>query len=405
MRKSALPIIGCLIVFWVSSVYALPPINLGKGKLLKFFYDAQFGLTSRDMGSGPEGKDHTNDFNFRRNRFGFIGQYNKWIGFYLQTEYIEDRAIGPLYVDLSDENKEFYLMDAQIRFNLSNAFNIRMGKLKHNLTRENLEACFEPLTFDRSLFVAAPFKTSRDYGIALWGNFLNNKAQYRFDVMEGKENGNEAPKSNFRYTGRVHFSLLDPEKYYGYKGTYLGKKRVLTIGGSYQYEPDVVYSDVVNHKGSKDYQAYSADLFFEYPTDYGTFTFSAAYLDIDFDNAYKHINPVLGVYPDMGSIEQNGEKHGYYMKTGYLLPKKVGPGKLQFFGRYDKFTFAHLGSNFNYGYDQDIDWYAVGLNYYILGQNLKVTAQYSFTDFEQEDLMSANFDDFQTFELFLQVRF
>ena len=396
-----------LIAFLFLSVgiaSAMPPIDFGDGKKLKIFYDAQFGYTNRDMGSGPDGKEDTNEFNFRRNRFGFIGLYNKWLSFYVQTEYIEDRVIGPLGVDLSDDDREFYLLDAAIRFNFNNSFHLWMGKLKHNLTRENLESCFEPLTFDRSLFVSAPFKTSRDNGFAVWGNLLKNKVQYRFDVMEGKKSGDEAPESNFRYTGRLHLTLLDPEKNYGYKGTYLGKKKILTIGASYQYEPDAVYSDVVNHRGSNDYNAYSVDLFFEYPMKSGTYTFSTAYLDIDFDNAYENINPVTGVYPDMGSIEKNGERHGYYVKGGYLLPMNVGPGQLQFFGRYDKFTFAHLGSNFNYGYDQEIDLYALGFNYYIFGQNLKVTGQYSVTDFDQEDRNNTNFDDFQTFELYLQVR-
>lgn len=383
----------------------LPPIDLGQGRALKFFYEAQFGLTYRNMGSGVTGDRDTTDFNFRRNRFGVIGKANRWLGFYVQSEYIEDRVIGPLYVDLSDEDEDFYLIDAQLRFSFYDWLHIYAGKLKHSLTRENLEACFEPLTFDRSLFAYAPFKTSRDYGMLVYGNFYKDIFQYRFDIMEGKESGDLSPESAPRFTFRLHASLLDPETGYGYRGTYMGKKRVLTIGGSYQFEPNPVYADLVNHQGAEDYSAYSFDVFYEQPSRYGTFTASAAYLNVDFEDAYKRINPVTGVRPDSGVIGQNGERHGFYVKGGYMLPQKVGPGRLQFFGRYDKFKFAHYGSDYYYGYDNDIDWYGAGFNYYILGQDLKLTMEYSWTDFEQESSSNRNFRDFETLQCYIQVRF
>ena len=99
------------------------------------------------------------------------------------------------------------------------------------------------------------------------------------------------PKSNFRYSLRGHVPLLDPETSYGYKGTYLGKKKVLTIGGAYRYEPDVAYSDTVNKRGSVDYKGWTTDLFFEYPLEgIGTLSFSGAYEDIDLGEAYKGAN-------------------------------------------------------------------------------------------------------------------
>jgi len=52
----------------------LPPIDLGEGRALKFFYEAQFGLTYRNMGSGVTGDRDTTDFNFRRNRLVLLGK-------------------------------------------------------------------------------------------------------------------------------------------------------------------------------------------------------------------------------------------------------------------------------------------------------------------------------------------
>lgn len=384
-----------MLMFITGMANAFPAFKIADGKYLKIFYDAQFGYSYRDLGSGADQTEDTNEFNFRRNRLGLIGTYNDKVSFYFQTEYLEDQKVKGLETDLSDEEKNFYVLDAQVRVKFNNAFQLTLGKFKHNLTRENLEGCFEPLTMDRSLFVYTPFKSSRDKGIVVWGNFMNDKLQYKFDVMEGKTSGaNPAPKSSFRSTARLHLTLLDPENNYGYKGTYLGDKKVFTVGASYQYEPDVVYADVANAKNAKDYSAYSLDAFFEYPFEFGTITASGALVDISFDDAYK------GADPDTDAMGLNGQKNGYYAKLAYMLPMEVGPGKLQFFYRYDSFTMAQ----FNGFYDQDISWYGLGFNYYIYGQSLKITGQYSAVDFDQENPSNPDCKDYKTFQLFLQVR-
>lgn len=253
--KKLLLIISIVSVF-ASSVYAFEPIQLGENAYLKIFYDTQFGLTYRDTGTGVMNNEAALNLNFRRNRLGFIGTYNDVLSFYFQTEYIENRVINPL--SISDQpNQNFYVLDAQVRYDPFDFLRFQLGKFKHNLTRENLEACFEPLTLDRSLFINTTFQTSRDIGVAVWGNILDGWIQYRVDVMDGKTGRSgdlfEAGMSQFRYTGRLQFSLLeDKETSYGMKGTYRGnKKQVLTIGGAVQYEPNVVYTDALNLTGEK----------------------------------------------------------------------------------------------------------------------------------------------------------
>ena len=112
------------------------------------------------------------------------------------------------------------------------------------------------------------------------------------------------------------------------------------------------------------------DGFFEYPLGGGAVTASAAYQKIDLDDAYK------GANPDDGATGLFGEKNGWYAKGGFLLPGTP----LQFFGRYEKWRFACLNNVF----DQIVDWYGFGANYYVWGQNLKLTAEWSKTDFDQE---------------------
>jgi len=401
MKKNILGVVLAGAMLFTGTAFAGPQMTFGTNNegTLQLDYKGQFQVMVRDTGSGASKGDTTADFNFRRNRIALMGAYGDMMSMYVQTEFLEKQNITPLTVVDGDADTDFSILDAQMRFEFNKAFNVQLGKFKYNMTRENLEACETPLTLDRSLFIRAPFVTTRDKGVALWGNLFNDMFQYRLDVMNGRSAaGSVTPKSNFRYTGRAHVSLLDPETSYGYKGTYLGKKKVLTVGGSYQMEPDVAYGDTVNKKGAVDYKGWTADLFFEYPVaGIGTFTFSSAYEDIDLGGAYK------GANPDLGTIGLNGEKNGWYVKGAYMLPQLP----LQIFARYEKWKFAALNLNTagfasDTIYDQRIDWFGFGANYYFRDQNLKLSMEYAQTNF---DKTNATTKDFGTFITQLQLIF
>jgi hypothetical protein len=339
---------------------------------LQVQYKGQFRMTYRDIGSGTDGTDSTTNFGFRRNRLAFMGAWSDKVSLYVQGEFAQPN-LAPVDFSGAGFDNSFQLLDAAVRFSFSDAFKVSVGRLKYNFSRENLEMCEDPLTLDRSLFIRAPYVGTRDDGIAVWGNLFKDRIQYRLDAMEGRQAaaGTVAPASNPRFSARGHVTLLDPENTYGYKGTYLGKKKVLTVGGAYQLEPKVTYVDIDTRLGKKDYQAWTVDGFFEYPfKGAGTVTASAAYEKIDLNDAYQ------GANPDSGAVGLFGEKNGWYAKAGYLFPGVP----LQVFGRYEKWRFANL----NNVYDQMVDWYGVGANYYIWGQNLKLTAEFSKTDFDQE---------------------
>jgi hypothetical protein len=374
------------------AAFAGPQITFGDEDqgVLQLDYKGQFQLNVRNNGSGSNNDDATTSFDFRRNRISLMGAYGDMLSIYVQTEFSDKTGVGSLRVNDGESDSNFQLLDAVMRFKFNDAFRVNVGKFKYNFSRENLEACEMPLTLDRSLFIRAPFVTTRDMGVAAWGNLFDDKFQYRFDVMEGREavSGNTTPKSNFRYTGRMHVSLLDAENDYGYKGTYLGKKKVLTVGAAYQYEPDVVYGNTVAKTDKKDYQAWTVDGFFEYPVaDLGTFTVSGAYAKYDLDDAYAS-----STFNDADAIGLNGEKNGWYAKAGYMLPNLP----LQFFGRYEKWKFASLSNVV----DERVDWYGFGANYYIWGQNLKLTMELSRTNFDKDSE-----EDFTNFTTQLQVLF
>lgn len=363
---------------------------------LKLEYKGQFQLNHRDTGGGADDDESVSEFNFRRNRVALMGAYGKHLGLYVQTEYSEDRNITGFNVTDGTED-DFQLLDAVMRFKYNEAVNFWLGKYKYSFSRENLEACEMPLTLDRSLLIQAPLasENTRDKGVTLWGNLFNDVFQYRLDAMNGRNDSDSAPDSAFRYGARAHVTLLDPENGHGYKGTYLGEKKVLTLGGAYQMEKDVAYSDTLAQTGAVDYEAWTVDLFFEYPVDgVGTFTVSGAYADYDLDDAYQ------GANPDVLTTGINGEKNGGYVKIGYMLPNLP----LQFFARSESWSLA----NYNGFGDQEVDWYGGGFNYYFRGQDLKLTMELSQADFDKEGygLGSTELtEDFTTFTAQMQVIF
>ncbi len=340
-------------------------------RLLKLNYAGQTQLVFRDTGAGPDGTDSAAEFNLRRNRLQLIGAAGDWLGFYLQTEFLEDRNITPLTVGDGDTSS-FEVLDVVVRIKADDAFQLRLGKFKYNFTRENLEDCFGALNSDRSLFVRAPLGDdgTRDKGLAIWGNLADDLLQYRLDVMNGRNDSASTPSSAFRYSARVHVSLFEHEADYGYKGSYLGQKTVLTLGGAVQYEASVAYADVARQADAKDYLAWTVDLFGEFPTSAGTFTFSAAYADYKIGDAYE------GADPDPEVIGLNGQKNGGHAKLAYMLPTLP----LQLFARGELWRFARLdGVN-----DQGVTYVGGGANYYFDGQSLRLTVEAFLTDFEHE---------------------
>ncbi|MDX2494718.1 MAG: selenite/tellurite reduction operon porin ExtI, partial [Desulfuromusa sp.] len=154
----------CLIA---SSAFAGPTWSFGDEDqgLMKVDYKGQFQVVNRDTGAGPAGDDSATEFNFRRNRLALMGAYGDTFGLYVQTEYTEDRNILPFEVSDGTDG-EFQILDAVFRFKLNDSLNLWVGKFKYNLTRENQEACEAPLTLDRSVFIRAPFVSTRDKGVA-----------------------------------------------------------------------------------------------------------------------------------------------------------------------------------------------------------------------------------------------
>ena len=375
----ALALAGC-----AGSAAAGPTIAFGKEGSVTFNYSFQGWAQDRGYTSSADSGRNT-DFFLRRNRLTFSGQFNDLVGFYANLDAPADGKGG-------DTDKNIFFRDAYITIDQSDALRFLVGRFKNTFTRENLEACFDPLTMDRAEVISyTPWGGSRDTGVAVWGNVADGKAQYRLMFSDGRE-GNEVVKKSPRVTARVHLSLLDPEYDYGYRGTYLGTRKVLTIGAAYDYQQKVAYRNFIGKDDPVDYKGWTADIFYEQPTAAGTITASAAVIRLDSGKAN------LGASPDPG-LPQTTDIEGWYAKAGYLLPAKVGPGRVQIFGRHERSKY-----NLPYFY-RDQKWDGVGLHYMFDGQLLKVSFEAAQVKFDVQNPTNPSQRDYKQYTLGLQFIF
>lgn len=347
------------------AAFAGPTIEFGEQGFLNIDYELQMWSQYRDYRSADHGGSAYDTF-LRRNRLTVSGQHNDYVGFYAQIEAGNDSKGG-------NDDRATYFRDAYLTFDWNDAVRVIAGRFKNTFSRENLEACFEPLTLDRGAISYTPFAGTRDTGVALWGNLLDASLQYRLMLADGRE-GDDVPRDMPRVTARVHYSFLDPEYFYGYRGTYLGTQRVFTVGAAYDYQADAVYANLPGRTGSEDYKAWTVDFFYENPFDFGTITLSGAYLDYSVGGAARVHESLRDPDPQVTIAD----REGYYVKAGYLLPNRVGPGRLQFFARHDRAEFDRADGL----HDSDIN--AAGFNYYFDGQQLKLTFEYAQTEFDTE---------------------
>ncbi len=408
---------------------------------INFEIKGQVFSETTDFGTGVDRQGSRTDIHFQRLRLVATAKLNDVWGFKFQTcgncGTSRQGALGYAVTaqDTDWNDRDIRIIDGYAIADFSEQFRLKVGLTKIPLTRGNLDDCFGPLSQDRSFFVysaygSSPAKFSRDFGAVAWGGFNNDKLRYFVGGFQGREGlvksthpfsgatvtSTIEPSSAFEYVGRVHYAFLDAEPGGGYAGSYLGALKVFTLGVGAAREANAVYKNVTSAGALVDtqtanYTAYAADMMFEYPTEKaGMVTATAQYLKTDFEDAHltnfnggDRLNVVGGI---------NGQKKGYYVKGAYMLPTVIGKeGRLQPYFLHEDWDFAFLLGIV----DQSIKQTGGGINYYIHGQNVRLTAEYLDTTFGKETgFVGARVDpttfapldklkSYKTFRLMLQV--
>jgi hypothetical protein len=279
----------------------------------------------------------------RRARFLVGGQLTKDVSFFFVTD---NANLGKAPKSLATG---FITQDAFVEWKVANEFILDGGLILVPFCRNCLQSAASLLTIDYGTWTfnnSGPTQSSagRDTGFQAKGYLVEDHLEYRVGAFQGfRETGS---RNSFRTVGRVQYNFFDTEKGPFYTGTYLGKKKILAVGGGFDKQ--------------QDYEGYAADLFLDLPVAKGDgITFQADFLHFDGRTTFPTPAPTgktaLPLQNDiMGEV-------GYYLSSAKVQP----------FFRYEQQRFVDASQVVN-----DKNKYMFGLNWYIAGQNLKLTPAY-----------------------------
>ena len=198
--------------------------------------------------------------------------------------------------------------------------------------------------------------------MTIWGNVIDKRLQYRFMVAEGIEKEAINPEDNLRYAGRISWAFWEPETGWFNQGTYLGKKRVLTVGVGMDFQEDLRYGTK-----KEDYSAWTVDLLVDTPTGPGgAVTLEASYVNLQ--NGPNALNYTYLTRGDDADI--------FSLKAGYLLPMSIFDfGKLQPFVHYERIDVDDKKAT---------DIYGFGFNFFIKGHANKLSFDLTYLEQEEE---------------------
>lgn len=338
------------------------------GLWTQFWY--QYVSDGKDSNNDGIRDSGLNDFMIRRAYFYLRGEATPYLDFFthiatdrLGQEGLDDSSLGL--------GSGIAFRDLWITLKLHEAFKLQAGRMYVPFTRNyGTTSTMSLLTTDLDWAqggirsnIFYPSKVGRDDAVTLWGNVHGGLFQYRFMVGDGEESGARNPDDNFRFAGRISASLFEPETGWFNPGTYLGQKRVLSLGAGLDSQKDLMFGP---ERGN--YFSWTADLFYDQPLgSHGALTFEGAYIDIK-----NGPNPITFTHHALGD-----DASIISLKAGYFFSRELGPGQIQPFAHWQRISVDEPGKD-------NTNVYGFGLNYFIKGHANKISLNLAFVDQERE---------------------
>jgi len=294
------------------------------------------GQFQADTIDNPGTEPNTNNLFVRRLRLLFGGQVAKNVSFFIETD---APNLGKELTGTKNFQPSLILQDAYAEFRVADAFMLDAGLMFIPFSRNSLQsaATLLPIDYGANTFgqsVPTQSSTGRDTGFQARGYLAGSRLEYRIGAFQGTRN--TASNNAFRYAGRVQYNLFDTESGFFYTGTYLGKKRILAVGAAFDAQ--------------KDYHAYDADAFFDYPAGPGAVT---AQFDYNRFNGGDTLTALL-------------KQNDVLVEAGYLIRALKLTPVVQF----SRLDIAGTSTG-------DVNRTAVGANYWAVGHNANVKALYT----------------------------
>lgn len=366
--------IATLVVTLLSLAPASQAMTLADNDKLKL--DMEVRLMVWALDSGPEPipglnsapppaqDENINDFFVRRARVIFRAQLSKSLDVYVQLG--QDNIGSKILRD----DAGFRFKDALINYKKWDSLQALVGMFKVPFLRENLQTGFNQLLVDRSLVTALRPATegSRDVGGMVWGN--KRGLQYRVAVFDGSDQEDTNTRSSMRGSARVSWNWFTTEPGLGMTGTTFGQKRILQV--AVQGDAQNNRTDTRDEAGfttqTRSYRNWAVDVFYDQPFKAGAWALTVQAAALHRRDDY-----------DAAGIETKNTD-GTYVEGGVLFPFKVGPGRLQFVGRYETIDIDRGATN------SELNGRTIGVTWFTKGHERKIQADYTQTHERPTDL-------------------
>lgn len=359
------------------------------GKYLRIISWAQAQLNYQD--EVPEDVSSTN-FLLRRARLLFIGQISDdfLIVSHIGLNNLSSQNMDPLG---TGDGAQVFLHDAWLQYNLSEKLSVGAGLHYFNgISRLNNQSTLNMLTLDNNrpswstLGLSDQF--ARHLGVFAKGEI--EKFQYQVAINNALTNGLDtrtplpteatytglanlgSANSLYNYAGYFTYHVFDKESnYLPYKvGSYLGGKKVLTLGTGFFAHPNGSAIQTQNSQlTGEDVMLYAFDAFYDAPlgSKNAAITAYAVYQNNDYGENY-----LFGPY-GTGSM--------LYGHVGIVIPSDLQTVKFQ---PYTSFGYQEFDAS-----PDSQNTFGLGLNAFFSGHHSKLTLEYkslSFGTINQETI-------------------
>ena len=267
----------------------------------------QFGILAQpqfELAGSTDADGMTRNLFLRRMRFMVGGTVYKYFEYFFQVDYPNLFKLDLSDSMATDKNAPgLNIQDAFVTVKaLGELIKIDLGFMLPPLSHNTLESAaklygndFFANSFRRNVFnVTDPFISSgqspvgRDAGVqarilALNGHinvragaFMGHRVQ--LEPVDDTDPSLVGGLNMFRLAGRLQINLLDAEPGFFYQGTYLGRKKIVSFGGFYdfqQHTSTLSSSTQQPRQESGKYQSWGGDLLVDLPLGPGIFTAQA----------------------------------------------------------------------------------------------------------------------------------
>ncbi|MBW3128742.1 hypothetical protein [Hymenobacter profundi] len=400
--------------------------------------------TIRALGKPQKGQV---DFGLRRSRLVILAQLNPRFVIYTHMGINNQNAVGGGLTPTTDGKKpQFFIHEAVTEYKVNKYLSLGGGLhylngisritsasttsiLPMDLPLTNFPTIEQTDQFARWLGVYAKGRVGKlDYRFSVSDPFLTNQTSNPLNLGTTVNNVNTgtgiatySPQNTKHvYQGYVSYNFLEPEANLlpYFTGTYLGTKRVFSVGAGFLYNKDAMYSRptssvvtvtpavLANPFGlvgtdKHSLKMFGVDAFYDVPLDTASRTALTLYgVYYNYNMGPNHVrfigpeNPGYGAAPTRGNaVPQSGTGNSFYGQVGYLLPQKLlGPkASLQPYVAYLHSDYE--GLHYANGDTKAVNVYDAGVNVLLDGHNAKVTLNYrARPDFEGYVPTTGNFN-------------